>query len=53
MKIKRWPIIRHIRWAYHKRQMGRHYDLWARLGYLPVNRGIDEDHLRAIWRGDA
>jgi hypothetical protein len=53
MKIKRWPIIRHIRWAYHKRRIYQHYALWARLGYLPVNRAIDENHLRAIWRGDA
>ena len=27
MKIKRWPIIRHIRWAYHKRRMNKLYEL--------------------------
>lgn len=49
--MKRWPIIRHIRWAWHVWRFNRWARLWMSLGYVPNES--DLDHLDRIWRGEA
>ena len=49
--MKKWPIIRHIRYFRLRRLVDRHYEHWQRLGYLPVNRDKDEAHLLRVWEG--
>jgi hypothetical protein len=51
--MKRWPIIRHVRYFYVKWQMIRHYDAWQSLGfgYFGWNKS-DIDGLNEIWRGE-
>jgi len=49
--MKRLPIIRHIRAIYHWHQMEKHYGFWGSLGMFPVNKHLDEDRIRRIWRG--
>ncbi len=51
--MKRWPIIRHVRWFYFRIQVNRHYWRWGELGYLPINSASDEAQLLRIWRGEA
>lgn len=51
--MKRWWIIRHIRYFWHLQQVNRWYAMWERLGYFPVNAGHDYAQLDRIWRGDA
>jgi hypothetical protein len=51
--FKRLPIIRHLRWIYHSYRVEQHYAFWAEMGYLPVNREIDDAQLDRIWRGAA
>ena len=48
----RWPIIRHIRWLIQANRVGRHYDHWLDLGYLPIHRHLDDEWLDKIWRGE-
>lgn len=50
--MKRWPIIRHVRYFIGLYRVHRHYAIWASMGSLPVN--IDHDYavLDAIWRGE-
>jgi hypothetical protein len=50
--MKRWPIIRHIRYFILKYRVERHYDMWLQLGYMPVHSQADYDLLDAIWRGE-
>jgi hypothetical protein len=50
--MKRWPLIRHVRWLILARRVEQHYRLWASLGMLPVNRHHDDAVLDAIWRGE-
>jgi hypothetical protein len=50
--MKRWPIIRHLRWLYFGWRVERHYAMWQRIGYLPVHRHHDDAALDAIWRGE-
>ena len=50
--MKRWPIIRHIRWLYLSWKVERHYEAWRSLGMLPSNREHDDKILDAIWRGE-
>jgi hypothetical protein len=50
--MKRWPIIRHIRYFVLKHRVYRHYHMWYELGYLPVNAQHDYDILDKIWRGE-
>jgi hypothetical protein len=52
MRMKRLPIIRHIRWAWLSWRVEQHYKAWRALGMLPVNRDQDEAVLDAIWKGE-
>lgn len=49
--MKRWPIIRHIRYYYYVYKVNQHYDMWRDLGYLPVYVQHDIDALNEIWSG--
>lgn len=51
--MKRWPIIRHIRWLILLYRVNRHYAVWLELGYLPVHADQDYAHLERIRRGEA
>jgi hypothetical protein len=48
----RLPIVRHVRWAWHRFQMASHYEAWALMGMLPANADLDLAALDAIWLGD-
>lgn len=50
--MKRWPIIRHVRYFIWSWRVERHYDNWAALGFFPVKRDSDDAVLDAIWRGE-
>jgi hypothetical protein len=52
LEPKRWPIVRHVRWLVLTYRVNRHYDMWLKLGYLPVHSQHDYDHLDRIWRGE-
>jgi len=52
--MKRWPIIRHIRFFYLRYRVNQHYDMWREMtGALPFHIQRDYDHLDRIWRGEA
>lgn len=50
--MKRWPIIRHIRWFYLH---AKFWTWWERVGcYLgAVPNEADLDYLERVWRGEA
>ena len=51
--MKRWPIIRHIRWLYGSWAVQRYARKWARAGIgLGVPNESDLRVLDAIWRGE-
>lgn len=50
--MKRWPIIRHIRYFIAMYRVNRHYDYWRQVGYLPVHADQDYAVCDAIWRGE-
>jgi hypothetical protein len=49
--MKRWPLIRHIRWGYALWQMACWYALWSAVGEVGPAQS-DLDILDAIWRGE-
>lgn len=49
--MKRWPIIRHVRWLWHSYHFNRHAAHWMALGYFPQQSDIDR--LKAIKDGHA
>lgn len=52
--MKRWPIIRHIRWFYLNIQVHRYARMWARHGIgIGHPHPSDLKHLDAIWKGKA
>jgi hypothetical protein len=51
-KMSRWPIIRHIRYAWLKWRVLRWYDEWARMGLHAGNMKFDFDQLDRVWRGE-
>ena len=51
--MKRWPIIRHVRYFIGMYRVNRHYDRWRSVGYLPVYAQHDYDVLDRLWRGEA
>jgi len=51
--MKRWPIIRHIRYLYWARQADKWYLTWHEDGYYyPVHQHLDQEYLDEIWRGE-
>ena len=50
--MRRWPIVRHIRYFRLLYQVNRHYEMWMHMGFLPVNADRDYAILDAIWRGE-
>lgn len=50
--MKRWPIIRHVRYLILSWQVEQHYAMWKQLGSLPVHRHLDDQVLDAAWRGE-
>jgi hypothetical protein len=51
--MKRFPIIRHLRWFYLTRRVHLHARRWAQLGIgLGYPNESDLQYLDAIWRGD-
>lgn len=49
--MRRLPIIRHVRYFWHKYQVLRHYDAWASLGMHAGNMKYDIAVLDEIWAG--
>lgn len=47
------PIIRHIRAMHFAWCVNRHYDMCARLGFLPLWSEAEVQHHRDIWGGRA
>ncbi len=50
MRLRRLPLIRHIRYFYHTYHLARHNRTWFDLGYFPNPR--DRIVLQKIWDGD-
>ena len=50
--MKRWPIIRHVRYCIGLYRVNRWYAMWSSVGYLPVNADKDYAVLDRIWRGE-
>jgi hypothetical protein len=50
--MKRWPVVRHIRYWLAVGRVNRHYDLYLSIGMLPVNAQSDYGVCDAIWRGE-
>jgi hypothetical protein len=50
--VKRWPIIRHIRWWLLRGRVTRVLTRYGAHGYLLVNLE-DADLLGRVWRGEA
>lgn len=50
--MRRWPIIRHVRYFILMYRVNRHYDRWQLVGFLPTNAHLDYAALDAIWRGE-
>ena len=50
--MKRWPFIRHVRYAFHLWQFNRWWDHVGRSYWLAPNT-FDEQYLEDIWQGKA
>jgi len=50
--MKRWPVIRHVRYYYLRFCVNRHYANWQQFGYLPVHAEHDYAVLERVWRGE-
>lgn len=50
--MKRWPVIRHIRWAWHSYRFCRWWEQVGSHYWLVVNDN-DIKTLNKIWRGEA
>ena len=50
--MKRWPLIRHVRYFYLRFRVNQHYARWSSLGALPFNAGHDYEVLNQVWRGE-
>ena len=49
--IKRWPIIRHLRWLWYSWQLARWMQFWSRAG-LTLPNIHDLEYLNRVWRGE-
>ncbi len=50
--MKRWPIIRHVRWLLHLSAVIEHYQFYRSLGLHSGNLKHDMEVLDMIWRGE-
>lgn len=51
--MKRWPVIRHIRWLYLSWCVQRWTQRWAELvGCFPIPNENDLRYLDAVWKGE-
>jgi hypothetical protein len=50
--MRRWPLIRHVRYFYARWRVNQHYAMWGRVGALPHHADKDYEVLDAIWRGE-
>ena len=51
--MKRWPVIRHVRYFWLAWQVSRWARAWGQAGIgLGVPNQADVAHLEAIWRGE-
>ena len=50
--MRRWPVIRHIRYFLLLGQVRQHYAMWRKLGCLPVHADHDYAVLDRVWRGE-
>lgn len=50
--MKRWPIIRHIRFFYLRYRVNQHYEMWGKVGMLPVHIQKDYAILNKVWAGE-
>lgn len=51
--MKRWPIIRHVRYLWHAYWLDRWVRMWAQSGIGVGPAESDLRHLERIWRGEA
>lgn len=51
--MKRWPIIRHVRYFVNVWRFNRACDQWARMTGFCIPQQSDLDYLEAIWKGEA
>lgn len=52
--MKKWPIIRHIRYFWFRWRVYVHAAQWASIGIgLRIPNKADLEHLDAIWHGKA
>jgi len=51
-EVKRWPIIRHIRWLVYALQFDRWWESVGRHHWLAPNQA-DLRYLRDVWQGKA
>lgn len=52
--MRRWPIIRHVRWLYLNWRVHQWAAAWGAMGIgLGSPNQSDLDHLERIWRGEA
>ena len=50
--MKRWPLIRHVRWAWHAWRFSHWWETWGRyLGAVPNPQ--DLRYLEDVWDGHA
>jgi hypothetical protein len=50
--MKRWPIVRHLRWLYWWWQVERGWRIWVELGLPLLDRSVDRAMLDDIWNGE-
>jgi hypothetical protein len=50
-RIKRLPIVRHVRWWIAARRLKKHVEAWSCLGCMGPSQS-DLEYLDAIWRGE-
>jgi hypothetical protein len=49
--MKKWPIIRHLRYFFLSASLARHVRRYSKQGYLPLAQKHDLDYLRDVWQG--
>jgi hypothetical protein len=50
--MRRWLVIRHIRYFYHRFWINQNLEHWLRVGVYPSHTGKYRAVLDRIWRGE-